>query len=332
MDMTHQNTNPCSLLVVIVNYRTAHLTIDCLRSLEGEVRSRPDTRVVVVDNASGDHSADAINAAITGNGWESWAAVLPSDHNGGFAYGNNLAIRPTLQTPDPPSYFLLLNSDTQVRPGVFKALIGFMEQHSDVGIVGSSLENPDGTIWSTAFRFPSVLGELEHGVRLGIVSKLLAKWAVVQRMTNEPQQVDWLPGASMMIRRQVFESVGLMDENYFLYYEETDFCLQAKRNGWSCWYVPDGSVMHIAGASTGVTSRDDRPKRLPQYLFDSRRRYFLKNHGFLYAALADLTWSLSFAFWRMRRAVQRKPDADPPYLLLDSLQNSVFLKWGSKGL
>jgi len=332
MDMTHQNTNSCSLLVVIVNYRTARLTIDCLRSLESEVRSRPDTSVVVVDNASGDHSVEAIDSAIATNGWGKWASVLRSDHNGGFAYGNNLAIRPTLQAPNPPSYFLLLNSDTQVRPGVFKALTSFMEQHPDVGIVGSKLENPDGTNWSTAFRFPSLLSELESGMRLGIVSKLLSKWIVSQTMTNEPQQVDWLPGASMMIRRQVFESAGLMDEGYFLYYEETDFCLQARRKGWSCWYVPEGSVMHIAGASTGVTTRDDTPKRLPQYLFDSRRRYFVKNHGFLYAALADLAWSLSFALWRVRRAVQRKPDADPPYLLFDSLRNSVFLKLGSKGL
>ena len=148
-------------------------------------------------------------------------------------------------------------------------------------------------------------------------------------MSNQQEQVDWLPGASMMVRRQVFESVGLMDDEYFLYYEETDFCLQAKRAGWSCWYVPESRVMHISGQSTGVTVKNEVPKRRPQYVFDSRRRYFIKNHGLLYAAIADAVWLLGFSLWRLRRAIQRRPDPDPPHLLGDSLRNSVFLKFGS---
>ncbi|MBD3884822.1 glycosyltransferase family 2 protein [Phormidium tenue FACHB-886] len=324
---TIQNIVDDFLLVVIVNYRTPRLTIDCLHSLDSEVRSLPGARVVVVDNASGDGSVEIISSAIAAAGW-GWASVLASEHNGGYAYGNNLAIRPALQTPNPPTYFLLLNPDTQVRAGALKALVDFMELRSDVGIVGSSFEERDGTPWPIAFRFPSVLSELDSGLRLGIVSKLLSKWVVAQTMTHEPQQVDWLPGASLMVRRQVFESVGLMDEEYFLYYEETDFCLQAKRAGWSCWYVPESRVMHLAGQSTGVTSKDGPAKRLPQYLFDSRRRYFVKNHGLLYAALVDLAWSTGFALWRLRRAIQRKPDTDPPYLLFDSLRNSVLLKFG----
>ena len=130
----------------------------------------------------------------------------------------------------------------------------------------------------------------------------------------------------MMIRREVFESIGLMDEEYFLYYEETDFCLQAKRAGWSCWYVPDSRVMHIAGQSTGVTDRNAAPKRLPQYLFDSRRRYFVKNHGFVYAVCTDLVWSLGYTAWSIRRVIQRKPDTDPPYFLADYLRNNVLFK------
>lgn len=328
MNTSIQHSADTALLVVIVNYRTPRLTIDCLHSLVGEVRSLPGTRVVMVDNDSGDGSVAAINAAIIAEGWQNWASVLPSNYNGGYAYGNNLAIRPALQAANPPSYFLLLNPDTQVRPGALKALVEFMELRPDVGIVGSSFEDRDGTPWRTGFRFPSVLSELNGGLRLGLVSKLLSNWVVAQTMTDEPQQIDWLPGASMMIRRQVFDSIGLMDEEYFLYYEETDFCLQAKRAGWPCWYVPQSRVMHLAGQSTGVTSKEGSAKRLPQYLFDSRRRYFVKNHGWLYAAVVDLVWSVSFATWRLRRIVQRKPDPDPPYLLLDSLRNSVFLKFG----
>ncbi|MEP0920321.1 glycosyltransferase family 2 protein [Leptolyngbya sp. ST-U4] len=329
METLVHSTASCSLLVVIVNYRTARLTVDCLQSLESEVRSLPGTQVVVVDNDSRDYSVEAIQSAIDQYGWQAWATVLASKHNGGFSYGNNLAIRPALQSPNPPLYYLLLNPDTQVRPGALKALVDFMEQHPTVGITGSSFEDREGKPWATTFRFPSIWSELDSGLRLGIVSKLLSKWVIARSMTEEAEEVDWLPGASMMIRRQVFESIGLMDEDYFLYYEETDFCLQAKRAGWPCWYVPQSRVMHIAGQSTGVTVQDTIPKRLPQYVFNSRRRYFVKNHGWLYAAIADLAWSIGYSLWSVRRVIQRKPNTDPPYLFLDSLRNSVFLKFRS---
>lgn len=313
------------LLVVIVNYRTADLTINCLRSLVPEIPTLPGMQVVVVDNASGDGSAEKIAGAIATEGWSDWATLLPSDVNGGFAWGNNLAIRPVLQSPHPAPYYLLLNPDTEVRPHALKTLVTFMEDHPDVGIAGSGIEAGDGTPWRFAFRFPSILSELDDGLRLGVVSRLLARWVVTQAMTDQPQPVDWLPGASMMIRRQVFDTIGLMDEGYFLYYEETDFCLQAKRAGWSCWYVPQSRIMHIAGQSTGVSSHTTTPKRQPQYLFDSRRRYFVKNHGWFYAAIADIVWALGFTVWKCRQTIQRKPDTDPPFMLWDFIRNSVLL-------
>ncbi|WP_225938200.1 glycosyltransferase family 2 protein [Leptothermofonsia sichuanensis] len=313
------------LLVVIVNYRTADLTIHCLRSLVPEIPTLPGMQVVVVDNASGDGSAEKIAGAIATEGWSDWATLLPSDVNGGFAWGNNLAIRPVLQSPYPAPYYLLLNPDTEVRPHALKTLVTFMEDHPDVGIAGSGIEAGDGTPWRFAFRFPSILSELDDGLRLGIVSRLLARWVVTQAMTDQPQPVDWLPGASMMIRRQVFDTIGLMDEGYFLYYEETDFCLQAKRAGWSCWYVPQSRIMHIAGQSTGVSSHTTPLKRQPQYLFDSRRRYFVKNHGWFYAAIADIVWALGFTVWKCRQTIQRKPDTDPPFMLWDFIRNSVLL-------
>lgn len=278
-----------------------------------------------MDNASGDGSVEKIAQAIAAAGWDNWASLLPSETNGGFAYGNNLAIRPALQSAAPPPYFMLLNPDTEVRPHALKTMIDFMVEHPDVGIVGSGIEAVDGALWPITFRFPSIFSELDNVLRLGIVSKLLAKWVVAQKMTNEAQPVDWLPGASMMIRREVFETVGLMDEEYFLYYEETDFCLQAKRSGWPCWYVPQSRVMHISGQSTGVTGNHGLPKRQPKYLFDSRRRYFVKNHGWLYAALCDGIWLHGFVVWRFRRFIQRKPDLDPPYMLLDFCRNSILL-------
>lgn len=316
------------LVVVIVNYRTAGLTIDCLRSLVSEVRSLPGTRVIVTDNASGDGSVEKIQAAIETEGWGDWASLQPLERNGGFAYGNNAAIRPVLESPNPPPYILLLNPDTIVRPGALKALVDFMDSHPDVGIAGSRLEDPDGTPQRSAFRFHSILSELDFGLRLGIVTKLLSNWVVAPPVSDEVGQTDWVAGASMIVRREVFETAGLMDEEYFMYYEEMDFCLQAKKAGWSCWYVPPSHVVHLVGQSSGVTDTKRPPKRLPQYWFDSRRRYFLKNHGWLYAAVADAAWASGFALWRLRRIIQRKPDPDPPNYLGDFLRNSVFLKGG----
>jgi hypothetical protein len=316
------------LLVVIVNYRTAGLTIDCLRSLDSEVRSLPGTRVIVTDNASGDGSVEKIQAAIETEGWGDWASLQPLERNGGFAYGNNAAIRPALQSPNPPPYILLLNPDTIVRPGALQALVNFMDSHPDVGIAGSRLEDPDGTPQRSAFRFHTVLSELDFGLRLGLVTKLLSNWVVAPPVSDETCQTDWVAGASMIVRREVFEAAGLMDEEYFMYYEEMDFCLQAKKAGWSCWYVPPSHVVHLVGQSSGVTDTKRPPKRLPQYWFDSRRRYFLKNHGWLYAAVADAAWASGFALWRLRRIIQRKPDPDPPNYLGDFLRNSVFLKGG----
>jgi N-acetylglucosaminyl-diphospho-decaprenol L-rhamnosyltransferase len=320
---------PPSMLVVIVNYRTADLVVNCLRSLAPEVAALPNTRVVVVENCSGDDSVETLSAAIATEGWGHWATLMPAERNGGYAYGNNVAIRPALASDNPPDYVLLLNPDTQVYGNALKALQDFMDTHPTAGIAGSSFTEVDGSNWPIAFRFPTILSELDSGLRLGLVNKLLDNWQTVQIMDDQQRQVDWLPGASMCIRRQVFEAIGLMDEDYFLYYEETDFCLQAQRAGWGCWYVPESRVMHIAGQSTGVTVRNAQPKRLPTYWFESRRRFFVKNYGLLYAAIADLVWMVAFALWRGRRLLQRKPDPDPPRMLQDFWLNSVFFKGGN---
>lgn len=313
-----------SLLIIIVNYRTPQLTIDCLHSLFSEIQSLPDTQVVVVDNNSGDRSVEQIQAVISAQNWD-WVSVLASNHNGGFAYGNNLAIRPYLESNSPPAYFLLLNPDTIVLERAIQSLVDFMEQHLEVGIAGSRLESPDGTAQHSAFRFHSIWSEFDHGLRLGIVTKLLSKWVIAPAISTTQCQTDWVAGASCLIRREVFESVGLMDEDYFMYYEEVDFCLQAKRKGWTCWYVPESRVIHLVGQSSGVDQSSLAPKRLPQYWFNSRRRYFLKNHGWFYTALADLLWLLGFISWKIRSVIQKKSILHPPYLLQDFWQNSVFV-------
>jgi GT2 family glycosyltransferase len=161
------------LLVVTLNYRTHRLTIDCLQSLENEVRAIPGVQVVVSDNASGDGSVEQIGRAIAENNWDDWATLMPLDRNGGFAFGNNAPIRAALQSQLKPDYVLLLNPDTVVRPGALQALLDFMNANPQVGIAGSRLEDPDGTPQHSAFRFHSFLSEIDSGLRLGLVTKLL---------------------------------------------------------------------------------------------------------------------------------------------------------------
>lgn len=311
------------VLVSIVNFRTARLVVDCLHSLAPEVERADELQVVVVDNDSGDDSVAIIAKAIAQEKWSRWARVAPSGHNGGFSYGNNFAMRAALASDDPPDYVLLLNPDTRVRAGAIEELVRFMQAHSRVGITGSTLEHPDGRRQNSLFRFFTLRGELEAGARLGLISKLLREQIVAHpfddsaRAQQEGFAIDWVAGASMMIRRQVFEDVGLMDEEYFLYYEETDFCLAARRAGWSCWYVPQSRVVHLVGQSTGVTGSCAATRRLPRYWFESRRRFFKKNHGSLYAVLADLSAIIGCGIYQLKRTLLRRPNEDPVRFVRD---------------
>ena len=312
------------VFIVIVNYRTSQLVIDCLSSLQDEVAQLPAAQVVIVDNVSEDGSSDRILAAIAEQGWESWVSLIESDRNGGYAYGNNVAIRSALALANPPDYVLLLNPDTVIRPQAIVTLVNFLETHPKVGMAGSRLEDLDGTPQRSAFRFPSIWSELERGMRLGLVSRYLEKWVVAPPTPETTCQTEWVAGASMLIRREVFESVGLMDEDYFLYFEEVDFCLQAQRKEWDCWYVPESKVVHFVGQSSGVTTPTAQPKRLPTYWFESRQRYFVKNHGKPYGLIADSFWLIGFLLWSLRCWLQQKPNIDPPFQLQDFWVNSIW--------
>lgn len=315
-----------SLLVVIVNYKTADLTIDCLHSVAAEIKTFPNVRVMITDNASPDDSVKKIQTAITQQHWQDWASLMPLERNGGFAYGNNAAIKTVLDCDNPPDYILLLNPDTIVHNGAFKALVSFMDSHPEVGIAGSRLEEIDGTPQMSAFRFQSIWSELDSGFRLGVISKLLAKSTVWFPIPDKPCQTDWVSGASMLVRTKVFQDIGLMDEKYFMYYEEMDFCLQASKANWSCWYVPESRVVHLVGQSSGVGDPLQPPKRLPKYWFDSRKHYFLKNYGLIYTVLADFLHILGYASWKVRQKLQKKQTKETPYFLNDLIENSVLVK------
>lgn len=305
------------LWIVIVNYRTADLVIDCLRTLALQAGELDGGRVVVMDNASGDGSVEKLAAAVATEGWSGWAKVLPLPSNGGFAYGNNAGIRAALCADDSPDYLLLLNPDTLVRPGAINALVGFMAVHPEAGVAGSRIENPNGGVDRTAHRMPSPFSELDGAARLGMLSWLLHRYVVSPPLRDTTHECDWVSGAAMIVRRQVLEQIGLLDEGFFLYFEEVDFCCRARNAGWQVWYVPQARVLHLEGASTGIQAA---AKRRPAYWYDSRRRFFVKHHGILGLLAADLLWAVGRLSYLARLALGlARHGNDPKYFMLDLL-------------
>lgn len=311
------------IAVVIVTYRSAALTIASLGSLAAERAAVAglSVRVVVVDNASGD--LGPISNAVEAAGWSYWVTLVAAPRNGGFAYGNNLGIEHAYAA-GVPDYVYLLNPDTLVRAGAIETLVRFMDTHPQAGIAGSGFENAEGRDWPIAFRFPNLLGEVNEGLRFGLVTRMLSRWNIVRSMgkTNEP--VDWVCGASMMIRPRVLEVIGGLDENYFLYFEETDFCWRARHAGFETWYVPASRVMHIGGQSTAITS--ETLTRLPDYWFDSRRRYYAITGGRAYAALIDAVSLIAYSLGAVKGLLQGRRHQQTPYFIRDLARHSIFWK------
>lgn len=314
------------LAIIIVNYRTARLVCDCLQSLFAEIVPGQN-QVVVVDNASDDGSVEMITQTIAAKGWQDWVRLLPLNLNGGFAYGNNRALDVLFLKKTYPDYIWFLNPDTIVQANACRCLVNFLQNHSTVGIVGSRLEALDGSAQVSAFRDHSIANEFLSGARLGFLDKLFSDWLVSPLSISEvPHRADWVSGASMMVRREVIEQVGQLDEEFFMYFEEVDFILQARRKNWTCWYVPESRVVHFEAAASGIVNKGEKAIRRPTYWFESRRRFFLKNHNWWTLLLADTAWMLGFVTWRARRILQCKADDDPPNFLKDFFFHSIFVK------
>lgn len=311
------------LLVVVLCYKVPDLTIDCLRSLEAEIPKVPGARVGLCENGTGPESVEKLRRAIRENDWESWVDLTVVEINQGFCGGNNRVIRAALESDDPPEYVLLLNADTIVQEGALETLVAFMDENPKVGVAGSQLLSPDGEVQASPFRFFGIATELDRGLRLGVATRFLAPPLVVDR--SKPGPADWVSGASMILRSSMLEQIGLLDEGLYTYFDDIDICLRAHRAGWEVWHVPASRIIHLEGASTGIQGGPrEKPKRRPAYWFQARRRFFLKNHGKLRAALADAAFLAGHAVWRLRRPLQRKPDLDPQNFLADSFRHSVF--------
>ncbi|MGR3501866.1 glycosyltransferase family 2 protein [Pseudaestuariivita sp.] len=303
-------TRTATLLTVVLNFRTPDMTLRAVEAALRETANLPG-ELVLVDNDSGDGSFDKMQAHIAERGWP--VRLIASPRNGGFGAGNNVGIRAGLSTGEKPDYVYILNSDAFPGPGAITRLYDTLEARTEIGFAGSYIHGPEGDPHITAFRFPSIAGELEGAARFGPISRLLKGARVPLDLPETTCEVDWLAGASLMMRQSVLDQIGLFDETFFLYFEETDLCLRARRAGWPTLYNRESEVAHIGSVSTGMK----RWSRTPGYWFESRWHYFTKNHGTAYAVFATGAHLLGGLLWRARRVIQRRPAADPPHFLRD---------------
>jgi hypothetical protein len=295
---------------VTVNYRTADLAVRCLASLSAERQGGADLSAVVVDNASGDGSAERLRAAVSQHAWAPWVQIVESPANGGFGAGNNLALRGGLADPSY-GYFLLVNPDAALEPGTLGRLLEHLESHPRTGMVGPWTEVGPGEPRCTAFRFPGVLNSLDEGLHFGPLTRLLARWQLAPDPKPMAHRTDWLSGGCVLIRRELLEQVGLFDEGFFLYFEEVDLSWRAAAAGWESWFLPSARILHEAGASTGASAGREVERRMPGYWFESRRRFFLKHRGRLATLVADLAFAAGNLLWNLRRRVTGAPRKEP---------------------
>jgi GT2 family glycosyltransferase len=202
-----------------------------------------ELETIVVDNASGDGSADMVRRLFP------HVKVLQNRNNRGFSAAFNRGIRNA-----SGSVLLALNPDVILSPGCVESLAEFLDRHPDVGICGPRLLNPDGSMQLSCRAFPTLLnvffGRRSIWNRLFPENRMSRSFLKADLDYSVMQEVDWLAGACMMIRRKVVESIGLFDEDYFLYAEDTDYCYRAREKGFRVFFFPGASATHERGAAT----------------------------------------------------------------------------------
>lgn len=239
-----------SLAVIIINYRTAEMTIDCVRSLAGELETVPDMQVIVVENGSGDDSAQRIGEAIERERWGDWVILSTYEDNAGFASGNNRGI----ESVPNAEYVLLLNSDTITHEGCLKYCMGVMEESADIGAMSCRLLNADGSTQNVTRKFPTPLRQCVSSLGLPWHFPRLFGWADVDDMVwdrdGTKRDVDWIGGAFMLIRGTLLRRIGPLDSDFFFYGEDIEFCHRVWRNGMRVHYDPHVTTTHFGGGSS----------------------------------------------------------------------------------
>lgn len=251
------------LSIIIVNWNVRDLLRECLRSLDAG-RGGEELEVIVVDSASADGSVDMVRAEFP------WVRLIPCDENVGFPRGNNLGLADARG-----DYLLLLNPDTVVLGDALAVMRDYLVAHPAVGAVGPQLLNPDGTVQSSRRRFPTLAtGFFESTWLQGLAPGVLRRYYALDLPDDATAEVDWLVGACIMVPRPVYERIGGLDEGYYMYSEELDWCRRIVAAGWRVVYHPAAHVIHHVGQSSdqAVTARHINFQR-------AKLRYYRKYHG-----------------------------------------------------
>ncbi len=294
MMSSHAQLDSIDLTVIVLNYKTPDLVVDCLRSLDGQIDGQCQ-EVVVVDNCSGDDSVERIESAIDANGWSGWARVVASPVNGGFAAGNNVGIKAS----DAKRY-MLLNSDTVVRAGAIAELMRTMDEMPDVSMVSPRLEWMDGEYQVSTFRYRTPITEMMYASRLGVIGRCFPRHVVAREMHEFTAGIDWASFACILIRGEVFESIGLLDEGYFMYFEDMAFCRQATRAGFTIAYQPGAKVVHLRGGSSPVKERTKNRQQRPAYFYAARSHYLRSSFGIAGFVAGNVLWTVGWLLGSLR--------------------------------
>jgi GT2 family glycosyltransferase len=248
------------LSVIIVNWNTRELVLESLRSLY-EAAGDLSMEVFVVDNGSGDGSVEAIRAAFPR------VILIEKEKNLGFARATNEALQCAAGR-----YLLLLNTDVVLREDTVVVLLEFMEKTPQAGIVGAQLLNPDGTRQNSFDNFPTLLSE---GLNKSVLRMLFPKRFPSKRLSfSSPIEVESVIGACMMVRKEAVDDVGPMDEDYFFFMEETDWCYRMRERGWGVHLVPQAQAVHLQGG----TANKVKPQAKVEY-YRSRYHFFKENRS-----------------------------------------------------
>ena len=274
-----------TLTVIIVSWNVKNLLDDCVLSLREELkRAKVRAEVEVVDNASADGSAEMVRER------HPWIHLHTSAENLGFVRGNNLILERLLQN-GLPDYVWLLNPDTTIRPGALSTLLHFFAEHPHAGLVGPQLLNPDGSMQTSAFRFPDLLQPLFD---LGWLPQRFYYTRFNGRYPESdadgPFRIDHPLGAAMMVRGTAIQQAGVLDPQFFMYCEEIDWAWRMYKAGWEAWLVPKAKVVHFGGASTNQA----RPATTA-YLWESRAKLYRKHRDPLTRALVSAVVRLTFS-------------------------------------
>lgn len=308
------------LAVVIVNYKTANLVIQCLESTLPQLAGI-DAQVVVVDNCSQDNSLAILRDWVLADDDGHVVKLVDAGTNGGFSAGNNIGIRAI-----DAKFYLLLNSDTIVRPGAIATLLQTAETWPEAGIVSPRLEWLDGTPQESCFRYLSPLSELIDAARTGPVTAALARFTVPLPVSDTIVRPDWTSFACVLVGRGLLNQIGLMDEGFFMYFEDVEFCRRARKAGWDIVHNPKARVVHLRGGSSPVKQRTLERKRLPRYYYASRTRCLYLAYGRLGLTLANILWSLGRCVSKCRETLERRGPGVPEKQWLD-----IWTNWLNPG-